>query len=152
MPQRITRDSPGGNSPPGPLPIRLETCETRTKKKTLHASERDRPDIQKKHRLFRRAVRRIEPERLVFLDETGITTMRTLTYAWAPRGERAVGSVPTSWVTVTVIAALGWDGVRAPLAFPGPPTQRRSSLMWIRRWCRRCARQLDCAQLMGKPS
>ena len=29
--QRITRDSPGGNSPPGPLPIRLETCETRTK-------------------------------------------------------------------------------------------------------------------------
>src|ERR1700687_4272714 len=104
------------------------------KKKTLHASERDRPDIQKKHRLFRRAVRRIEPERLVFLDETGITTMRTLTYAWAPRGERAVGSVPTSWVTVTVIAALGWDGVRAPLAFPGPPTQRRSSLMWIRRW------------------
>ena len=28
LPQRITRDSPGGNSPPGPLPIRLEICET----------------------------------------------------------------------------------------------------------------------------
>src|SRR4051812_11645049 len=36
-----------------------------------------------------------------------------------PRGERAVGSTPGSWEAVTVIAALGLDGVRAPLAFPG---------------------------------
>src|SRR5262249_44727573 len=50
--------------------------------------------------------------------ETGITTTMTPTYAWAPRGERAVSSVPTSWETVTVIAALGLDGIRAPMAFP----------------------------------
>ena len=37
----------------------------------------------------------------------------------APRGERAVDSAPASWESVTVIAALGLDGVRAPLAFPG---------------------------------
>jgi hypothetical protein len=43
----------------------------------------------------------------------------TPAYAWAPCGERAVGSAPASWETVTVIAALGLDGVRAPLAFPG---------------------------------
>jgi transposase len=43
----------------------------------------------------------------------------TPAYARAPRGQRAVDSAPASWETVTVIAALGRDGVRAPLAFPG---------------------------------
>ena len=61
----------------------------------------------------------IEPERLVFVDETGVTTAMTPAYARAPRGQRAVDSAPASWETVTVIAALGLDGVRAPLAFPG---------------------------------
>jgi transposase len=89
------------------------------KKKSLHADERDRPDVQTKRRSFRRKVKRIEPKRLVVVDETGVTTAMTSAYAWAPRGERAVGSAPGSWETVTVIATLGLDGVRAPLAFPG---------------------------------
>ncbi len=89
------------------------------KKKTLRAAERSRPDVQKKRRRFRRKVRQIQPKRLVFVDETGVNTAMTPTHAWAPRGERAIGSVPTSWGTLTVIAALGLDGVRAPLAFPG---------------------------------
>jgi transposase len=90
------------------------------KKKALHASERDRPDVRAKRRSFRREVKRIEPERLVFVDETGVTTAMTPAYAWAPRGERAVDSAPASWDSVTVIAAPGLGGVRAPLAFPGP--------------------------------
>src|SRR3954470_23543160 len=89
------------------------------KKKTLHADERDQPEVQKKRRSFRRKVKRIEPERLVFVDETGVTTAMTPAYAWAPRGERAYASAPGSWESVTVTAALGLDGVRAPLAFPG---------------------------------
>ena len=89
------------------------------KKKTLRAAERSRPDVQKKRRRFRRKVRQIQRKRLVFVDETGVNTAMTPTYAWAPRGERAIGPVPTSWGTLTVIAALGLDGVRAPLAFPG---------------------------------
>jgi transposase len=89
------------------------------KKKTLHASERTRPDVQEKRRRYQRKVRRIEPKRLVFVDETGVNTAMTPTHAWAPRGERAVSSVPTSWGTVSVIVALGLGGVRAPLAFPG---------------------------------
>ena len=43
----------------------------------------------------------------------------TPTHAWARRGERAKGSVPSAWGSTTVIAALGLDGVRAPLVFPG---------------------------------
>ena len=89
------------------------------KKKDRHADERDRPDVQKKRRWFRREIKRIEPRRLVFVDETGVTTAMTPAYAWAPRGERAAGSAPGSWETVTVIAAVGRDGVRAPLAVGG---------------------------------
>src|SRR5512135_3789416 len=59
------------------------------KKKDLHADERDRPDVQKKRRWFRREIKRIEPRRLVFVDETGVTTAMTPTSAWAPRGQRA---------------------------------------------------------------
>ena len=41
------------------------------KKKSLHATQRDRPDVQKKRRRFRREVGQIEPKKLVFVDETG---------------------------------------------------------------------------------
>ena len=61
----------------------------------------------------------IEPQRLVFIDETGVTTAMTPAYARAPRGERAVDSAPASWESVTVTAAIGLEGVRAPLVFPG---------------------------------
>ena len=90
-----------------------------SKKKTQHADERDRPDVRQKRRSFRRRVKRVELKRLVFVDETGVTTAMTRAYGWAPRGERAVGSAPGSWESLTVIAALGMDGVRAPLVFPG---------------------------------
>jgi len=89
------------------------------KKKTLHAGERDTPEVQAKRRRYRAKVRRIEAKRLVFVDETGVNTAMTPTHAWARRGERAEGSVPSSWGSTTVIAALGLDGVRAPLVFPG---------------------------------
>src|SRR4051794_34188119 len=97
----------------------LRHSDRTRKKKTLHADERDRPDVQQERRSFRRRVKRIEPERLVFVDETGVTTAMTPAYAWAPRGERAYASAPGSWESVTVTAALGLDGVRAPLVFPG---------------------------------
>ena len=89
------------------------------KKKSLHATERDQPEIQKKRRAFRKKVKPIAPERLIFVDETGVTTAMTPAYAWAPRGERAESSAPASWESITLIAALSLDGVRAPFAFPG---------------------------------
>jgi transposase len=89
------------------------------KKKSLHASERDTPEVQEERREFAEDVEMIEPKRLVFVDETGVTTAMTPAYGRAPKGERVESSAPASWESVTVIAALGWDGVRAPLAFEG---------------------------------
>ena len=89
------------------------------KKKSPHAAERDTPEVRQMRREFRREVEPIEPGRLVFVDETGVTTAMTPAYGRAPRGERVEASAPASWESVTVIAAMGLDGVRAPLALPG---------------------------------
>jgi transposase len=90
------------------------------KKKSPHAVERDTPVVKEKRRSFRRKIVPIEPKRLVFVDETGVTTAMTPTRGRAPRGERVEAQAPASWESVTVIAAMGLDGVRAPLALPGP--------------------------------
>src|SRR3954449_1260565 len=89
------------------------------KKKSRHAAERDTPEVRRKRRSFRRRGKPIEPGRLVLVDETGVTTAMTPTRGRAPRGERVEASAPASWESVTVIAAMGPDGVRAPLALPG---------------------------------
>jgi transposase len=89
------------------------------KKKSMHADERDRPDVKRKRRSFRWRVRRIEPGKLQFIDESGANTAMARAYARAPRGKRAVGSAPGKWESFTVVAALGLDGVRAPLVIPG---------------------------------
>ena len=91
---------------------------TRTKQ-TQHADERDRPDVPLRRESFREVIEPIDPERLIFVDETGVTTAMTPTYGRAPRGERVIDSAPGSRESVTVNAALRRDGVEAPLAIPG---------------------------------
>jgi transposase len=97
----------------------LEKLGITRKKKTLHATEQDRLDIQDQRSSFLEEVEPIEPKRLVFVDETGVTTAMTPAYGRAPVGERVEVSAPASWESVTVIAAMGLDGIRAPYAFPG---------------------------------
>ena len=100
----------------------LEKLGITHKKKTLHASEQDRSDVQEERHTFLEEVESIEPKRLVFVDETGVTTAMTPAYGRAPKGERVEASAPASWESVTVIAAMDRDGIRAPLAFPGGTT------------------------------
>jgi hypothetical protein len=79
-------------------------------KKTLHASERD----PVKRAAFREAIAAYRPADLVFVDETGATTRLTRTHARAPRGERAVGSVPRNHHrATTLVAALTPTGLQA---------------------------------------
>jgi len=55
----------------------------------------------------------VNPSRLVFLDESGVLTNMTRRYAQAPVGERACGDAPVNWKRLTVLGALGLDGVVA---------------------------------------
>ena len=69
----------------------------------------------------RRLMLNLDPERLVFIDETRAKTNMARTYGWAPRGQRLVAKVPHGhWKTVTFLAALRNDRIDAPCGFDGP--------------------------------
>jgi transposase len=58
--------------------------------------------------------------RLVFIDETSVTTKMVRHSGRAPRGKRLVASVPHGhWKTLTLIAALRVDGLTAPYVIDG---------------------------------
>lgn len=97
----------------------LRKLKITRQKKSLHARERDSPRVRHKRRVFREEVSLLDPEHLVFVDETGATTAMTRTYGRAPRGQRVKGSVPGKWQSVTLIAGLRLSGVVAPLACEG---------------------------------
>ncbi len=92
-------------------------------KKTLRASEQERPDVAARRRIWRAAQPFIDPDRLVFIDETGASTKMTRLYGRAPRGQRLLSSAPFGhWKTTTFVAALRRTGLTAPLVLDGPMT------------------------------
>lgn len=61
-----------------------------------------------------------DASRLVFIDETAISTNMARSHGRCARGERLIGRVPLgAWKTTTFIAALRQDGLGAPAAFEG---------------------------------
>lgn len=62
----------------------------------------------------------LDAPRLVFIDETAVTTKMVRQYGRAPRGKRLVAKVPHGhWKTLTLVAALRIDGVKAPYVIDG---------------------------------
>jgi transposase len=62
----------------------------------------------------------IAPQRFVFLDETATPTSLTRLRARAPRGERAVGTVPRRhWQSVTLLASLSTRGMGPAMVLNG---------------------------------
>ena len=62
----------------------------------------------------------LDPERLVFVDETWASTAMARRYGRAPVGERLVDGVPHGhWQTTTFVAALRQDGLTAPMVIDG---------------------------------
>jgi transposase len=91
------------------------------KKKTLYASEQDRPDIQKARDVWHRAQRRFDPKNLVFIDETGATTNMARLYGRCAAGERLIGKEPLGdYETVTFVGALRITGMTAPMILNCP--------------------------------
>ena len=63
----------------------------------------------------------LDPERLVFIDETWTKTNMARTHGRAPRGERLRMSVPHGhWMTTTFVGALRIGGMTAPMVLDGP--------------------------------
>ena len=94
-----------------------------TFKKSMQAAERERADVARARRRWIREQGLLDPARLVFLDETAVTTSMVRLRGRAPRGVRVIGRVPFgSWETITFIAALRHNKMTAPMAFEGAMT------------------------------
>ncbi len=62
----------------------------------------------------------LDPERLVFIDETGASTKMARLRGRAPRGERCVAPIPHGhWKTTTFTAGLRLNGMVAPMVLDG---------------------------------
>lgn len=97
----------------------LERLKITRKKKTLHAQEQESPPVQARRKAFKKKLASVDPDHVVFVDETGANTAMTRTHGRAPRGERVQATAPGAWENVTLIAGLRTSGVVAPLALPG---------------------------------
>src|SRR5580692_2043213 len=97
-------------------------------KKTLRASEQDRPDIKQAREEWtevRQPRMRLEPHRLIFLDETGATTKMTRLRGRCPKGRRLLAKAPFGhWKTQTFIAGLRCDALTAPFVIDAPMDRR----------------------------
>jgi transposase len=90
------------------------------KKKTGHASEQERKDVAAAREAWFEGQLDLDPSKLVFIDETAISTSMARRFGWAPRGERCRGSILFGrWKTTTLIAALRLDRIDAPMTIDG---------------------------------
>ncbi len=82
---------------------------------------RDRPDVARRRVQWAKYQNKIEPERLVFIDETWTKTNMAPLRGWAPLGIRLRAKVPhRRWKTTTFLAALRHDRIDAPWLLEGP--------------------------------
>jgi hypothetical protein len=79
----------------------------------LIAAERERPDVAERREELKREQPLLNPDRLVFIDETWAKTNMTRPRGRAPKGERLLASVPHGhWKTTTFL------GIARPMALP----------------------------------
>lgn len=90
-------------------------------KKTLHASEQDRADVAEARQNWKAEQTKLDPDRLVFIDETGASTNMVRLRGRCPKGRRLVSKTPWGhWKTTTFTAGLRRDGLVAPFVLDGP--------------------------------
>jgi transposase len=89
---------------------------TAAEKKSLHAAEQDTAAGQFQRSVWREEANQIDPSKLIFPDESGVTTEMTRRYGRAVRGERVCEGTPGGhWRTLTVLGAIrasGWVASR----------------------------------------
>jgi transposase len=85
-----------------------------SKKKSLHAGERDTQANRQRRAAFLEKLRTIAPEKLMFLDESGVTTQMTRAWGRAPKGERIAEATPQGhWKVLTTLGAMSARGMEA---------------------------------------
>jgi hypothetical protein len=99
-----------------PRPLRPDI-----QKKSAHAAEQERPDILKRREAWFDGPLDLDPERLVFIDETWASTNMARLRGRAPMGQRLRAGIPYGhWKTTAFVAGLRRTGMVAPMVLDGP--------------------------------
>ena len=70
---------------------------------------------------WRELAPQLDPDKLVFIDETGASTKMARLYGRSKRGQRCRAAVPHGhWMTTTFTAALRRTALTAPMTLDGP--------------------------------
>ena len=100
---------------------RFFTSEGMSFKKSVLPSEQDRADVKRRREGWKRHQHKIDPKRLVFIDETWAKTNMIRTHGRCRKGERLNAKVPHGhWKTLTFLAALRHNRIDAPAVLDGP--------------------------------
>ena len=84
-------------------------------------AEQLRAKIARRREQWEKYRGRLDPRRLVFIDETWAKTNMAPLRGWAPRGRRHDAKVPYGhWRTMTLLAALRYDRIDAPCVLDQP--------------------------------
>jgi transposase len=84
-------------------------------------AEQLRPAIARRRAQWKKYQKRLDPRRLVFIDETWAKTNMAPLRGWASRGQRLHAKVPYGhWRTMTFLAALRCDRIDAPCVLDRP--------------------------------
>ena len=111
----------------------LHAAQPDAQKKTAHAAEQDRPDVQKQRWDWFEGQIDLDPDRLIFVDESWASTNMARRYGRCRRGERLRMSVPHGhWKTTTFIAGLRNSGIVAPFVIDRP-VNRTIFETWVQR-------------------
>jgi len=101
------------------------------KKTTGHASEQERDGVEASREAWFEGQLDLDPVKLVFIDETSISTSMARRFGWAPQGARCRAPVPFAhWKTTTCIAGLRLDRVDAPMTIDGA-LDGEAFLAWV---------------------
>ena len=90
-------------------------------KKSVLASEQDRPDVARKRARWKQYQGAVDPQHLVFIDETWTKTNMAPLRGCGKRAHRVLAKARFGhWNTMTFLAALRHDRIDAPWVFDGP--------------------------------
>jgi transposase len=118
------REVHGVAADPGMLSRFFAKCGY-TVKKSLFASEQLRPDIAEARARWQAMQSQLATARLIFIDETGITTNMVRRYAWGPKGKRVRCYTPGGhWKITTFVAGLAPEGIVAPFVIDEPMNRK----------------------------
>jgi transposase len=94
----------------------VEAAWTASEKKSLHATERDTEANRIRREQYLARIRETAPEKLIFLDESGVSTQMTRRFARGMKGARVHEGAPEgNWKILTILGAMSLRGMIATM-------------------------------------